>query len=102
MVRVSLAARKSKVRSGAPNVVAIDPDPVSAPSIVIESASASTSPSPLGGVTPPDQVIEVTLALAAVTLKSVKVSVPEGEVSTCVLPVGLMDAVTVWGPAAGV
>ena len=76
------------MRSGALNVVAIEPKPESAPSVVIESAPASTSPRPLGSVAPPDQVIEARLALTVLTFKSVKVSVPEGTVSTCVLPVG--------------
>ena len=81
------------MRSGALNVVAIEPKPESAPSVVIESAPASTSPSPLGGVAPPDQVMEAMVALTVVTSKSVKVSVPEGTVSTCVLPVVLMASV---------
>ena len=94
MVSVSLAARKSKVWSAALNVVAIDPEPLSAPSVVIESAPASTSANPLGGVAPPDQVIEAMVALTVVTVKSVKVSVPEEAVSTCVLPVMLKASVT--------
>ena len=89
------------MRSGALNVVAIDPETESAPSVVIESAPASTSPRPLGGVAPPDQVIEARLALTVLTLKSVKVSVPEGTVSTCVLPVVLMASMTVEKPASG-
>ena len=67
---------------------------------MIESAPASTSASPLGGVAPPDQVIEAMVALTVLTLKSVKVSVPEGTVSTCVLPVVLMASMTVEKPAA--
>src|SRR6478735_6590765 len=100
MVSVSLAARKSKLLSAAPNVVAIDPEPLSSPSVVIESAPASTPANPLGGVAPPDQVIEAMVALTVVTLKSVKVSVPEEAVSTCVLPVMLKASVTMEKPAA--
>src|SRR6476660_7045411 len=99
MVSVSLAARKSKSRSAALNVVAIDPETGLALSVVIESAPASTSASPLGGVAPPDQVMEAMVALTVVTLKSVKVSVPEETVSKCVLPVVLTVSVTMEKPA---
>src|SRR5262249_15235222 len=91
MVRVSPAARKSKLLSGALNVVAIDPEVVLAVLTEVVSADASTAPSPLGsGATPdPDQVIEARLALTEVTLKWVKVSSPEGAVSKSPLPVVL-------------
>ena len=100
MVSVSLAARKSKLRSAALNVVAIEPKTGLALSVVIESAPASTSASPLGGVAPPDQVMDAMVALTVVTLKSVKVSVPEETVSTCVLPVVLTASVAMEKPAA--
>src|SRR3981189_1885075 len=99
MVSVSLAARKSKLRSAALNVVAIDPENGLALSVVIESAPASTSASPLGGVAPPDQVMEAMVALTVVTWKSVRVSVPEETVSKCVLPVVLTVSVTMEKPA---
>jgi hypothetical protein len=91
------------VRSGAPKVVAIDPENALAPpSTVIESAPASTPLSSPGGVAPPDQVIEARLALAVATAKLVKVNVPAGVVSKCVLPVVLMTSMTGCEPAPGV
>src|SRR5215471_16990575 len=91
MVRVSPAARKSKVLSGALNVVAIDPLLPVVLSVLTEvvSADASTALSPLGSVALPDQVIEARLALTVLTFKWVKVSTPAGVVSRLVLPVML-------------
>src|SRR5262249_7252479 len=90
MVRVSPAARKSKVWSGALNVVAIVPLVLIVLSMLTEvvSADASTATfSPLGSVAPPDQVIDSRLALAVLKLKWVKVSSPAGVASNVVLPV---------------
>src|SRR5262249_61359785 len=81
MLRVSPAARKSKVLSGALNVVAIDPLVLIVLSVLTEvvSADASTATfSSLGSVAPPDQVIEARLALTVLTFKWVKVSTPAG------------------------
>src|SRR5262249_9356225 len=91
MVRVSPAARKSKVWSGALNVVAIVPLVLIVLSMLTEvvSADASTAPSPPGsGATPdPDQVIDSRLALAVLKLKWVKVNSPAGVTSNVLLPV---------------
>src|SRR5262249_58542132 len=82
MVRVSPAARKSKVWSGALNLAAIVPLVLIMLSMLTEvvSADASTAPSPPGsGATPePDQVIDSRLALAVLKLKWVKVNWPAG------------------------
>src|SRR5262249_22156072 len=59
--------------------MARNPDP-GLPAAVPESAPARTASIPLGGVTPSDQLVEVTLVLAvwwSVRSTSVKVSVPE-------------------------
>src|SRR5262249_55890090 len=92
MVRVSPAARKSKVWSGAPNVGAIVPLVLTVLSMLTEvvSADASTAPSPAGsGATPePDQVIDSRLALAVLKLKWVKVNTPAGVASNEGLPGG--------------
>src|SRR6266516_2487662 len=100
MVRVSPAARKSKLLSAALNVVTIDPEEAVLLSVLTEvvSADASTVLSPLGSVAPPDQVIEARLALTELTLKSVKVSVPEGTVSSLVLPVVLRNSMIAGAP----
>ncbi len=96
MVRVSPAARKSKVLSGALNVVAIDPVvPVLSVLTEVVSADASTAKfDPLGSVAPPDQVIEARVALTVLTFKWVKVSTPVGAVSKLVLPVVLRISMT--------
>src|SRR5262249_22151649 len=100
MVRVSPAARKSKVLSGALNVVAIDPVvPVLSVLTEVVSADASTATfGPPGRVAPPDQAIEARLALTVLTLKWVKVSSPAGAVSKWVLPVVLMISVVACAP----
>src|SRR5215471_189842 len=100
MVRVSPAARKSKVLSGALNVVAIDPLLPVVLSVLTEvvSADASTALSPPGSVAPPDQVIEARLALTVLTLKWVKVSSPAGAVSKLVLPVVLRISMIACAP----
>src|SRR5262249_3797530 len=91
MLRVSPAARKSKVWSGALNVVAIVPLVLIVLLMLTEvvSADASTAPSPPGsGATPdPDQVIDSRLALAVLKLKWVKVNSPAGVTSNVPLPV---------------
>src|SRR5215472_860663 len=89
MVRVSPAARKSKVWSGALNLVAIVPLIVLSMLTEVVSADASTALSPLGsGATPdPDQVIDSRLALAVLKLKWVKVNSPAGVTSNAPLPV---------------
>src|SRR5262249_50402445 len=92
MVRVSPAARKSKVLSGALNVAAIVPLVLIVLSMLTEvvSADASTATfSTLGSVAPPDQVIEARLVLAVLKLKWVKVNSPAGVGSNVVLPVGV-------------
>src|SRR5258708_6076334 len=100
MVRVSPAARKSKVLSGALNVVAIDPVvPVLSLLTEVVSADASTAKfDPLGSVAPPDQVIEARLALTVLTLKWVKVNSPAGAVSRGGLAGGLMGFVAPRAP----
>src|SRR5215831_11703328 len=100
MVRVSPAARKSKVLSGALNVVAIDPlVPVLSVLTEVVSADASTAKfGPLGSVAPPDQVIEARLALTVLTLKWVKVSSPANAVSKVALPVVLKISVAACAP----
>src|SRR5262245_29132143 len=102
MVRVSPAARKSKVWSGALNVVAIDPLVLIVLSVLTEvvSADASTALSPLGsGATPdPDQVIDSRLALAVLKLKWVKVSSPAGVMSNVLLPVVWSSSMTACAP----
>src|SRR5260221_13131219 len=92
MVRVSPAARKSKLLSAALNVAVIDPAWKSVVSAVTESAPASTAASPLGEAAPLDQVIEARLALTVPKFRSkwVKLRVAEGAVSSPVFPV-------VWG-----
>src|SRR5262252_8621954 len=100
MVRVSPAARKSKVLSGALNVAAIDPlVPVLSALTEVVSPDASTALSPLGSVAPPDQVIEARLALTVLTFKWVKVSTPAGVVSRLVLPVMLGGCFIACAPA---
>src|SRR5262245_66411580 len=94
MVRVSPAARKSKVVSGALNVVAIDPLVLIVLSMLTEVVSADASTptfSSLGSVAPPDQVIEARLALTVLKLTWVKVSTPAEVVSKLVLPGGVRD-----------
>src|SRR5258707_14534074 len=88
MVRVSPAARKSKLLSAALNVAVIDPAWKSVVSAVTESAPASTAASPLGGAAPLDQVIVARLALTVPEFRSkwVKPRVAEGAVSRPVLP----------------
>src|SRR6516162_7639813 len=100
MVRVSPAARKSKVWSGALNAVAIVPLVLIVLSMLTEvvSADASTAFSPLGSVAPPDQVIEARLALAVLKLKWVKVNSPAGVASNVVLPVVLRISVIACAP----
>src|SRR5262245_45495465 len=100
MVRVSPAARKSKLLSAALNVVVIDPAKPVLLSVLTEvvSADASTVLSPLGSVAPPDQVTEARLALTVLTLKWVKVSSPEGAVSKLVLPVVLRISMIACAP----
>src|SRR6516162_2076480 len=101
MVRVSPAARKSKVLSGALNAVAIVPLVLIVLSMLTEvvSADASTATfSPLGSVAPPDQVIEARLALAVLKLKWVKVNSPAGVASNVVLPVVLRISVIACAP----
>src|SRR5262245_61642079 len=90
MVRVSPAARKSKLLSAALNVATIVPPPK--PLLIeVVSADPSTALSPPGGASPPDQVIEARLTLSvAVGVELVKLKVVEGAVSSPVLPV-------VWG-----
>src|SRR5262249_11545584 len=103
MVRVSPAARKSKVLSGALNVVAIDPLVLIELSVVtkVVSADASTATSStLGSAAPPDQAIEARLALTVLTLKWVKVSTPGGAVSKLVLPVVLRISVIACAPTS--
>src|SRR5436309_2818302 len=101
MVRVSLAARKSKLLSAALNVVVIDPEK-SVLSLLAEvaSADASTVLSPLGSVPPPDQVIEARLALTELSFKSVKLRVAEGVVSNRVFPVVWGISMIARGPAS--
>src|SRR5258708_7629793 len=91
MVRVSPAARKSKLLSAALNLATIDPAEPVLLSVLTEvvSADASTVPSPLGSVAPPDQVIEARFTLTVLTLKLVKVSEAEGAMSSLVLPMVL-------------
>src|SRR6516225_10737086 len=95
MVRISPAARKSKLLSAALKVRTIEPESEPAPMIVLETAPASASATPLG-VGPPDEVIEDTLVLTALTSKSVNVSTPEGVVSRVPLPV--VWAIITWPP----
>src|SRR5262245_55811284 len=92
MVRVSSAARKSKLLSAALNVAVTDPEnPGMSVLTDVVSADASTALSPLGsGSAEPDQVIETRLALAVPLLTLVKLRVATGAVSIPVLPV-------VWG-----
>src|SRR5260221_10406693 len=101
MVRVSPAARKSKLLSAALNVAVIDPAWKSVVSAVTESAPASTAASPLGGAAPLDQVIEVRLALTVPEFRSkwVKLRVAEGAVSSPVFPVMAGGAMVSPGPA---
>src|SRR5215813_11701718 len=91
MVRVSPAARKSKMWSGALNVVAIVPLVLIVLLMLAEvvSADASTALSPpgSGATSEPDQVIDSRLALAVLKLKWVKVNAPAGVESIVALPV---------------
>src|SRR5258708_20594178 len=82
MVRVSPAARKSKLLSAALNVAVIDPAWKSVVSAVTESAPANTAASPLGAAAPLDQVIEARLALTVPKFRSkwVKLRGAEGAV----------------------
>src|SRR6266508_1622068 len=102
MLRVSLAARKSKLSSAAPNVAAIDPAWKSVVSAVTESAPVSTAASPPGGV-PPDQVIEARLALTVPKFRSkwVKLRLAEAVLGVG-LPVVLRNSMARCGPASGV
>src|SRR5262249_43638037 len=103
MVRVSPAARKSKVWSGALNVVAIVPLVLIVLSVLTEvvSADASTATfSPVGSVAPPDQAIEARLALTMLTFKWVKVSSPAGAVSKLALPVVWRSSMIAYAPEA--
>src|SRR5215510_14335275 len=98
MVRVSPVARKSKVLSGALNVVAIDPLVLIVLSVLTEVVSADASTAkfgPLGSVAPPDQVIDSRLALAVLKLKWVKVNSPAGVTSNVLLPVVWSSSMTV-------
>src|SRR5215467_9614560 len=97
MVRISPAARKSKLLSAALKVRTIAPESEPAPIIVLKSAPASTSATPLG-VGPPDEVIEDTLVLTALTSKLVNVSTPEGVVSRLPLPVVWAISLIAWPP----
>src|SRR5215831_16123378 len=92
MVRISPAARKSKLLSAALKVRMIEPESEPKPLIAVESAPASTAATWLGGA-PPDQAIEDTLVLTSLRLKSVKVSTAEDAVSRLPLPVA-------WGISA--
>src|SRR5262249_12711284 len=89
MVRLSPAARKSKLLSAALNVAVIAPEGPPLSTLVV-SADASTALSSPGGALPLDQVIEGRLTLSELNFKSVKVRMAEGAVSNPVLPV-------VWG-----
>src|SRR5262245_65274299 len=103
MVRVSPAARKSKVVSGALNVVAIDPLVLIVLSMLTEVVSADASTptfSSLGSVAPPDQVIEARLALTVLKLTWVKVSTPADVVSKLVLPVVLRISMIACAPTS--
>src|SRR5262249_38611941 len=86
MVRVSPAARKSKLLSAALNVAVTNPPP--GPLVIeVVSADPSTALSPPGGVSPPDQVIEARLTLSVLGVELVKLKVVVGAVSSPVLPV---------------
>src|SRR5262249_36996928 len=101
MVRVSPAARKSKVLSGALNVAAIVPLVRIGLSMLREVVSADARTAKfgaLGSVAPPDQVIEARLALAVLKLKWVKVNSPAGVASNVVLPVVLRISVIACAP----
>src|SRR5258708_3040091 len=94
MVRVWLAARKSKALLAALNVTATEPEPEPVSSdTVVDSAPARAAATPLGRVAPPDQVAEATLVLTvwwSVRSTSVKTNVP----------VVLRPSVTTSGPEA--
>jgi hypothetical protein len=62
-------------------VTTIDPPPKPLLTEVV-SADASTSLSPPGSVSPPDQVIEARLTLTALNVKLLKLRVPAGAVSS--------------------
>src|SRR5215813_9089359 len=101
MVRVSPAARKSKVLSGALNVGAIDPLVLIVLSMLTEVVSADASTAkfgPLGSVAPPDQMIESRLALTVLKLKWVKLSSPAGVMSNALLPVAWSSSMTACAP----
>src|SRR5262249_49708342 len=101
MVRVSPAARKSKVLSGALNVGAIDPLVLIVLSMLTEVVSADASTAkfgPLGSVAPPDQMIESRLALTVLKLKWVKLSSPAGGMSNALLPGAGGSSMTAGGP----
>src|SRR6266516_8008077 len=104
MVRVSPAARKSKLLSAALNVVTIDPEEAVLLSVLAEvvSADASTVLSPLGSVSPPDQVIEARLALTVLSFKSAKLRLAEGATLGVVLPVVSGNSMVRCGSASGV
>src|SRR5262245_40130483 len=99
MVRVSSAARKSKLLSAALNVAVIDPE-VPALFTEVVSADASAALSPPGTVSPPDQVIEARLTLSALSFNSVNVRVAE-ELSNPVLAVTWGNSVAGCSPASG-
>src|SRR5215831_21020122 len=101
MVRISPAARKSKVLSAALKVRTIEPEPEPALMIVAESAPASAAACALG-VRPVDQSIEDTLVDTSLTLKSVKESTPGDAVSTLPLPVMWASSVIAGAPAPAV
>src|SRR5215510_6720460 len=86
MVRVSPAARKSKLLSAALNVAVTNPPP--GPLLIeVVSADPSTALSPPGGVSPPDQVIEARLTLSVLGVELVKLKLVVGAVSSPELPV---------------
>ena len=96
-----MAARKSKLSSAALNVAATDPEkPMLSALAEVVSADASTVLSPLGSVSPPDQVIEARLALTALSFKSVKLRVATGATLIAALPVVLRNSMTGRDPAS--
>src|SRR5262249_21277998 len=101
MMRVSPAARKSKFLSAALNVTSTDPlKPVMSVLTEVVSADASTVLSPLGSVSPADQVIEKRLALTALGFKSVKPRLAAGAISSVVLPVVCGDSMIGCSPVS--
>ena len=98
-----MAARKSKLSSAALNVALTLPEkPVLSVLAEAVSADASTVLSSLGGVAPPDQVIEARLALTALSFKSVKLRVTAGAALIVELPVVLGNSMTGCEPASAV